>query len=464
MRWWIVPLLLASLKMIGCSDQDKGATPAKTLCTPRKTTFCRCPVTGESGWQTCLPDGSGFEECLPCDGSNLTNSRGSGGTSPSQAECGNGEVEPGEQCDDGNLDDDDACLSNCRKAKCGDGIVQVDVEECDDANSNEEDGCTSDCTVKTPPSEKCPGEIIELTSDPAGKKVTGVFQALQPNHEGTCGGTGSEAVFSFQAPSTGEVVVSLSVLDGAKVDVVIHVREGSCDDVNKEVACTNVGGPGANELAEPFLVSPGKTYHVFADSQGSTSGGFSLRVRFRPDDACSGEGNPCEVQDPKVLGACAVGTLVCSSGGTLSCQPGSPKGEICGNDKDDDCNGIVDNGCPCPHDLCTVGVPLAPDCKNGNGAVDPCLPKLCLEDDYCCTTEWDAQCVEQVRTVCGSGACVKNNCTHPICQEGGALTIGCDGSAKCVELVCKLDNFCCTKGWDAECIEKVPQVCNLTCP
>lgn len=461
MRLWLVPLLFASLKMVGCS-KDEGAEAPKTACTARKTIFCRCPGTGEGGWQTCLPDGSGFDACVPCDGSNVDPQEGTTNPTFKEAECGNGKEEPGEQCDDGNFDDDDECLSDCRKAKCGDGIVHIGAEDCDDANDDDTDGCTSDCKIKTPPSEKCPGDPIEVTADPAGKKVTGNFKALQPNHEGTCGGTGNDAVYSFVAPANGEAIVSISVLDGAKPDAAIYVRADECENSKKEVACANTGKAGANELADPFPVTKGSTYYVFVDSQDSTEGGFSLRVRFRPDEACDGQGGPCEVQDTAVKGECAAGTLVCTSD-KLVCQPAASVAEVCGNGKDDDCDGYVDNGCTCAHDTCTIGTALAPDCKDSNNAVDPCIKTICDKDDYCCGKEWDDTCVGEVLTLCGTGACVKESCAHPLCQAGAKLDSGCDGAFKCVEAVCKTDGFCCGKEWDSSCVEKVSQICGIKC-
>jgi cysteine-rich repeat protein len=59
--------------------------------------------------------------------------------------CGNGELDPDEQCDDGNDDDTDACV-NCRNARCGDGAVQAGVEECDDGNLVDTDACRANCT------------------------------------------------------------------------------------------------------------------------------------------------------------------------------------------------------------------------------------------------------------------------------------------------------------------------------
>jgi cysteine-rich repeat protein len=61
--------------------------------------------------------------------------------------CGNGIVEMGEECDDGNAVDTDDCPTTCIAPKCNDGFVQAGVEECDDGNAVETDGCTSDCQL-----------------------------------------------------------------------------------------------------------------------------------------------------------------------------------------------------------------------------------------------------------------------------------------------------------------------------
>jgi cysteine-rich repeat protein len=42
--------------------------------------------------------------------------------------CGDGylNMAAGEECDDGNNDDTDACRNDCTNAFCGDGVVQVE--------------------------------------------------------------------------------------------------------------------------------------------------------------------------------------------------------------------------------------------------------------------------------------------------------------------------------------------------
>jgi len=60
-------------------------------------------------------------------------------------QCGNGVVEGGEQCDDGNQNNNDACTNACLNKRCGDGYVQS-PERCDDGNTVNNDGCTNACT------------------------------------------------------------------------------------------------------------------------------------------------------------------------------------------------------------------------------------------------------------------------------------------------------------------------------
>jgi len=63
--------------------------------------------------------------------------------------CGNGRIDPGEQCDDGNLVSGDGCSANCTLEidGCGNGILEG-CEECDDGNLDDGDCCSSNCTIE----------------------------------------------------------------------------------------------------------------------------------------------------------------------------------------------------------------------------------------------------------------------------------------------------------------------------
>ncbi|MDI1451161.1 proprotein convertase P-domain-containing protein [Polyangium sp. 6x1] len=73
--------------------------------------------------------------------------------------CGNGVVDPGEECDDGNANPTDACSNTCTVYDgCGDGNLDAG-EVCDDNNVTALDGCSTTCQV-------------ELTCDAGQTKVT----------------------------------------------------------------------------------------------------------------------------------------------------------------------------------------------------------------------------------------------------------------------------------------------------
>ena len=93
------------------------------------------------GGQTCASIDQGFDSgILKCSASCRFDTTGC--TSPG---CGNGTKDPGEECDDGNQSNQDGCLTNCRKAVCGDGYTYQGQEECDDGNQSNRDGCLTDC-------------------------------------------------------------------------------------------------------------------------------------------------------------------------------------------------------------------------------------------------------------------------------------------------------------------------------
>ncbi|GIU69523.1 MAG: hypothetical protein KatS3mg002_0759 [Candidatus Woesearchaeota archaeon] len=79
--------------------------------------------------------------------------------------CGDGVVNPGEECDDGNTNNHDACNNTCRWTYCGDNIVNNPngrpyvtspipppfsgnfTEVCDDGNLVQTDKCANNCTL-----------------------------------------------------------------------------------------------------------------------------------------------------------------------------------------------------------------------------------------------------------------------------------------------------------------------------
>lgn len=65
--------------------------------------------------------------------------------------CGDGKIDPGEECDDGNNTAGDGCGTGCddedEQATCGNGFLEAG-EECDDGNSTTSDGCSAACVIE----------------------------------------------------------------------------------------------------------------------------------------------------------------------------------------------------------------------------------------------------------------------------------------------------------------------------
>ncbi|MEM9463562.1 MAG: DUF4215 domain-containing protein, partial [Myxococcota bacterium] len=120
----------------GDTDQTEvadGTQTDGTLCDPGEVAPCTCP-DGGSGVEICRADGSSWGPCTCEDPPGF---------------CGDAQVGPDEQCDDGDTDNTDECLTNCMAAICGDGFVRTGVEACDDGNNIDTDACTNACALPT---------------------------------------------------------------------------------------------------------------------------------------------------------------------------------------------------------------------------------------------------------------------------------------------------------------------------
>jgi hypothetical protein len=116
-----------------------------------------------------------------------------------------------------------------------------------------------------------------------------------------------------------------------------------------------------------------------------------------------------------------------------------------------------------------------------------------MADAFCCDTEWDETCVNQVADHCpdactgtgggngqggadmgaggapmgagGGGPGVGGGgnpapCDHDPCTTGGCLDPACD---PCVSQICAADPYCCSSAWDSICVDEVESICGQTC-
>jgi cysteine-rich repeat protein len=105
-----------------------------------------------AAWVTA--NGSLFDSDQDAIPDGCTSSCLASGSSAYGAICGNGAVETGEECEDGNTTDGDGCSSSCLREGgdivgiCGDGNLDRSSgagEDCDDGNTTDGDGCSATC-------------------------------------------------------------------------------------------------------------------------------------------------------------------------------------------------------------------------------------------------------------------------------------------------------------------------------
>src|SRR5260221_8658517 len=117
--------------------------------------------TGGAGVTSIAGTGGGI--VFNMGGQGNENAGGAPPDMPTKFVCGNGMLEPGEFCDDGNTKDGDGCSGDCTMVDpnfdcsvegqacvqvviCGDGVLEG-AEMCDDFNTVDKDGCSADCST-----------------------------------------------------------------------------------------------------------------------------------------------------------------------------------------------------------------------------------------------------------------------------------------------------------------------------
>lgn len=84
-----------------------------------------------------------------------------GSISADEPMCGDKHLDPGEQCDDGNVANADGCSATCSlEMTCGNGLLEG-TEQCDDGDTSSGDGCSSTCTIEM----TCGNDVMEGTEE-----------------------------------------------------------------------------------------------------------------------------------------------------------------------------------------------------------------------------------------------------------------------------------------------------------
>jgi cysteine-rich repeat protein len=138
-------LLSLPLFVLACTSTAAN-DEASTLDGGDDTTAGDGDGDGDTGSGQC-GDGS-VDPGEQCDLGSENSASGACTSACTIAECGDGMVYEGfEECDDGNGSNTDDCVQDCKLASCGDGFLHTGVEICDDGNDDPADGCNSMCLL-----------------------------------------------------------------------------------------------------------------------------------------------------------------------------------------------------------------------------------------------------------------------------------------------------------------------------
>ena len=159
---------------------------------------------------------------------------------------------------------------------CGDGTVDPG-EDCDDGNTIADDGCDTMCHVRGNPltAGKCPGLPVNVWSTASTVVVTGSTKPYKNGYKGTCGGdTAPERPYAITPHLSGKLTAFLDPA-GTDYDAVIYARTTPCG-TGPELKCSDVPGLGGDSVT--FAVTSGTTYYVFVDGYLGASGSLKMNL------------------------------------------------------------------------------------------------------------------------------------------------------------------------------------------
>ncbi len=258
--------------------------------------------------------------------------------------CGDGGVDPFEECDDGNTVADDGCGPTCLDEFCGDGIDNNGNEECDDGNTVAGDGCDATCQ-----DEFC------------GDGITNDGGAEQCDDGNVVAGDGCDA--TCQDEFCGDGVTNDSGTE-------------ECDDGNV------VAGDGCDATCQDEFCGDGITNDGGTEEcdDGNVVAGDGCNATCQDEFCGDGVTNDSGTEE------CDDGNNVAGDGCNAACED-----EFCGDgvtnnngvEECDDGNIVAGDGCSptCLNEFCGDGVTSGvEECDDGNNTGgDGCGPTCLLE-------------------------------------------------------------------------------------
>ncbi|MFY0569966.1 Ig-like domain-containing protein [Archangium lansingense] len=238
--------------------------------------------------------------------------------------CGDGMLDEGEACDDGNSDNGDDCVAGCMLAMCGDGYVDgasPRIEQCDTAG--ESPSCDADCTARI-----------------CGDGQVNVSAGEQCDNSG--GGDSASCDADCTIPFCGDHYVNTP-------------RGEQCDTGGNSVSCdadctvSACGDHFLNPAAGEQCDTGGNSAYCDADCTMAMCG--DALTNSAAGEACDDGNTVTETQCPYGTPTCTACSATCSARLNLTgpyCGDGIvSSGEVC-----DDGNSVTETQCPAGTPTC----------------------------------------------------------------------------------------------------------------
>jgi hypothetical protein len=227
--------------------------------------------------------------------------------------------------------------------------------------------------------------------------------------------------------------------------------DGACADLVNSLGCGSCAGGDDGGSDGPAATGGGGDGGGATDGGGGGDGDGGANV----GDCCAAN-NSVGCDDPGVEACvCAVDSYCCDTDWDSICV-GLVDDEGCGV-----CNpagdtggggGTTGGGGGGTGDCCAANG--SPGCDDA--AVEACV---CVADAFCCNSEWDQLCVDQVDSLmcgsCGGGGGSTGGGGGPAACCVPTVTAGCPADPALEACVCGSDPFCCDSEWDSLCVDEV---------
>ncbi|MES1183489.1 MAG: DUF4215 domain-containing protein [Myxococcales bacterium] len=370
---------------------------------------------------------------------------GGGTDMPTNYVCGNGDLEPGEFCDDGNTDDDDGCSGDCttldpdydcsavgetctKVVICGDGVLQGD-EACDDGNTDAGDGCSDDCGMVEDgwqcvrPGKPCVKPPVCGNGRMEQGEECDDAENPMPGCDAEC-----KIETGYFCPKAGQACVPLVCGDGVRNPGETCDDGNTTDDDGCAADCSQIepgfrcGTTGCHPLCGDGLVVKGEECD---DGDRDGGDGCSSGCTEEPFFDCTGQPSTCtssiscgngvvepgEVCDPPGLNGCKP---LCKSFTLQSTPPKCNNGSV---EKGEECEP------PSPGNGCNA------TCKVEDGWTCP-QPGFCFKNPFC-----GDGIVQSAQNEGCDPPSPGNGCNSSCQVEGGWTCVGL-GPSVCVKPIC----------------------------